>query len=315
MRLTNSTGKSIIHVAINFLIFHNIMQIEVNNKTVVTVLAAVVIAGVVFAGFKAINKNIGREGSETRKEMANKKDITDLTANLDAKMTQLSAKMDEMNKQMTTAQTTPDPAETIATTTTDSASAEEEILAELGNDIEDMKDIQEDAVNALNDINDTTEDLVGAIEGIAANAGNMTADINTLIIMATQSRTKSKVILQQADRTINQYAEKVTANENVLIARQDLFTATRLGDDRNITSAESKLVSTLNTSGSKLSPAFAEQYFKQVPTSFGKISGMDSALDGIKAGGAKFDFSKMNFSKPSAPSTSVNRSLDTTTRR
>ena len=307
------------------------MQIEVNNKTIITVLAVIIVGGAVFAGVKTINKNVSREGSETRKDLtekADKKDISGLVANLDAKMAQLSTKMDEMNKQMTTAQTapasmqtpgtvatTPTTGTTTATTTTDSTSAEEEILQELGNDVEDMKDIQEDAVNALNDINGSIEDLTGAAENAAANIGSITPDINinTLIVLATQSRAKSKEIAQQADRTIYQYGEKIAANENVLTARQELLLATKSGDDRTITSAESKLVSILNTDGSKLSPAFAQEYFKQVPTSFGKISGMDSALGNLKVGGAKLDFSKMNFSKPSI--TSGSRSLDTTTRR
>ncbi len=305
------------------------MQIEVNSKTIITVLAVIVIGGAVFAGVKTINKNISREGSETRKDLADKadkKDIAGLTASLDAKITQLSSKMDEMNKQMTTVQTaapastqTPDTATTTATagttaaTTTDSVSAEEELLAELGNDIEDMKDIQEDAVNALNDINDNIDDLTGAVEDVATNTGTMASDMNTLVNMAGQLQAKAQAMTQQADRTIYQYGEKLTANENVLTARQELLVATKSGDNPAIVSAENKLVSTLNTDGSKLSPAFAQQYFKQVPTSFEKISGMDSALGNLKVGGTKFDFSKMNFSKPSIDrSISGSRSLDTT---
>ncbi|HAI74423.1 MAG TPA: hypothetical protein DCS28_01980 [Candidatus Moranbacteria bacterium] len=301
------------------------MQIELNNKIITAILAVIIIGGAVFFGVKAINENISHEGSETKKDLtdkADKKNIAGLAANLDVKMTQLSAKMDEMNKQMATAQTAPistaAPTATVAatTTTTDSVSAEEEILTELGNDIEDMKDIQEDAANTLGDINDNIEDLTGAVEDVAVNTGSMASDMNTLIAMAAQIQAKAQTMAQQADQAIHQYGEKVAANENVLTARQELLSATKSGDDRTITSAESKLISTLNASGSNLSPAFAQQYFKQVPASFEKISGMDSALDNLKVGGIKLDFSKMTFSKPSIDrSTNSSRSLDTTLRR
>lgn len=292
------------------------MQIEVNNKTIVTILTIIVAGGLVFAGYKIINENISREGSETRRnlaEKADKKDIDNLSAKLEASIAQLSTKMDEMNKQMTAAPTTNSTTTPTPTTTTDSVSAEEELLTELGNDIEDMKDIQEDAVNALNDINDTIEDLTDAIGDIAANTGSMASDLSALVGMAEQAQIKAQTLSQQAEQAISQYGEKLVANQNVLTARQELFNATLSGNAQTIAGAESKLISTLNTSGSNITPAFAEQYFKQIPTSFGKINGMDSALNGVKIQGFKFDFSKMNFSKPSIDrSINDSRSLNTT---
>lgn len=295
------------------------MQIEVNNKTITAILAVIVVGGAVFFGVKAINENISREGGETRKDLADKadkKDIAGLTANLDAKITQLSAKMDEMNKQMATSnttQTSTTPATaTTATTTTSSTSAEEDTLKELENDVDDMKNTMQDGVDSLNDINDTLDDMSGAIEDAANNIGNNNINVNLINTKINLIKAQAK----QAEGIINQYRQTINANENILTARQELFNANKLGDLQTITGAENKLVAALNTSGSNLSPAFAQQYFKQVPESFGKISGMDSALSGLKVGGAKFDFSKINFSKPSTDrNTGGSRSLDTTIRR
>lgn len=288
------------------------MKIEIDNKAVIAVLAIIIAGGAVFAGYKAINKNISQEGSETRKDLAgkaDKKDIADMAINLEAKITQFNSKMDEMNKQMTTAQaatatTTPATAATtagtVATTTTTSTSAEEELLKELEDDIDNMKDTQKDAIDSLDDINDSIESLTGAVGAIAASTGSIASDLSVLVALVAQAQAKAHIVSNQAQQTIDQYGEKVVANQNVLTARQDLLGATVSGNAQAISGAESKLVSTLNTDGSKLSPAFAQQYFKQMPASFGKISGMDSALGGIKVEGTKFNFSKMNFSRPSS---------------
>lgn len=288
------------------------MQIEVNKKRVITVLTFIAVGILLFIGYNAINKNINQNSNEIRKNItdkANKKDIAEMTASLETKINHLETKIDEMNKQMTTAQATT-PASTTTTnensettetttTTTDSSDTEEALLEELGEDIDDMKEIQEEAVSMLSDVNNNIEDLTETAEDVADSTGSIASDLNTLIDMATQTQIKAQEKSQQAQEIITQYSEQIAANQNILTAREELFNATKNGNKQTISAAENKLISALNTNGSQISPVFAQQYFKQIPSSFGNISGINNAMNNIKVNNFNLDISKVQFAKPS----------------